>query len=204
MFALRGLHDERSFSVFRAPLFVKSASRKPGSPWIHRDDADSGPKPSGYPERSGRDCAGEDRSGKTAAFGLGILNAIDTADRSVQALVLCPTRELADQVTHEIRRLARALPNTKLVTLCGGKPFGPQRVSLKHGVHIVIGTPGRILDHLERGSLNLHRMKILVLDEADRMLDMGFEEAVSAIIKKASGRKQTCCSRQHSRLRYRR
>jgi ATP-independent RNA helicase DbpA len=109
----------------------------------------------------------------------------------VQALILCPTRELADQVTQEVRRLARALPNTKLVTLCGGKPIGPQRVSLKHGVHIVIGTPGRILDHLEKRSLNLDRMKVLVLDEADRMLDMGFEEAVSAIVKKASTRKQT-------------
>lgn len=130
-------------------------------------------------------------SGKTAAFGIGMLERVDPARFDVQALVLCPTRELADQVGKEIRRLARSIPNIKLVLLCGGKPFGPQRASLENGAHIVVGTPGRIQDHLDRASLKLGQLKTLVLDEADRMLDMGFGEAVEQIIARTPRSRQT-------------
>jgi ATP-independent RNA helicase DbpA len=130
-------------------------------------------------------------SGKTAAFGIGLLAQINPRHFGVQALVLCPTRELAEQVSGEIRRLARHIPNIKLVTLCGGKPFGPQKVSLEHGAHIVVGTPGRILDHLNRKSLELGGLKAVVLDEADRMLDMGFAEDMSKIISRTPKTRQT-------------
>ncbi|MFV2089905.1 MAG: ATP-dependent RNA helicase DbpA [Pseudomonadales bacterium] len=142
---------------------------------------------------SGRDLIARARtgSGKTAAFGLCLLEQINPRFFGVQALVLCPTRELADQVGKELRRLAQATPNIKLVSLCGGKPFGPQRGSLKHGAHIVVGTPGRILDHLTRGTLQLHGLKTLVLDEADRMLDMGFSDAMSRIVAKTPTKRQT-------------
>ena len=103
-------------------------------------------------------------SGKTAAFGLALLHRLDITQIRLQALVLCPTRELADQVTQEIRRLARAEENIKVLTLCGGSPMRPQVDSLIHGAHIVVGTPGRILDHIERGSLDLRGINTLVLD----------------------------------------
>ena len=97
-------------------------------------------------------------SGKTAAFAIGLLNKLDAQSYSTQALVLCPTRELAEQVAAEIRRLASAIPNIKLLTLCGGKPMGPQLASLRRDPHIVVGTPGRILKHLEKETLHLeHR-----------------------------------------------
>jgi ATP-independent RNA helicase DbpA len=130
-------------------------------------------------------------SGKTAAFGIGLLNKINPRFFGVQALILCPTRELADQVGKELRRLARGTPNIKLVLLCGGKPFGPQKGSLEHGAHIAVGTPGRIQDHLRKETLNLGQLKVLVLDEADRMLDMGFLEAMNEIISKTPKRRQT-------------
>jgi ATP-dependent RNA helicase DbpA len=130
-------------------------------------------------------------SGKTAAFGIGILSRMEMTSSRVQALVLCPTRELADQVGKELRRLARFTDNIKVLTLCGGIPFGPQSVSLEHGAHIVVGTPGRLLDHLRRGSLDLTGLQTLVLDEADRMLDMGFQEEISAIIAATPEKKQT-------------
>jgi ATP-independent RNA helicase DbpA len=130
-------------------------------------------------------------SGKTAAFGVGLLVHVNPRHFGVQALVLCPTRELAEQVSKEIRRLARHIPNIKLVTLCGGKPFGPQKGSLEHGAHIVVGTPGRILDHLSRRSLDLSGLKALVLDEADRMLDMGFSDDMKKIISKTPRSRQT-------------
>ncbi|HRE16256.1 MAG TPA: DEAD/DEAH box helicase, partial [Rhodocyclaceae bacterium] len=113
-------------------------------------------------------------SGKTAAFALPLLTNLNPRRFAVQALVLCPTRELADQVTKEIRRLARATDNIKILSLVGGSTMRPQMASLEHGAHIVVGTPGRIMDHMERGSLNLEALNTLVLDEADRMLDMGF------------------------------
>ncbi|MCF6282277.1 MAG: ATP-dependent RNA helicase DbpA [Candidatus Polarisedimenticolaceae bacterium] len=130
-------------------------------------------------------------SGKTAAFGIGLLHKLNVANYRIQALVLCPTRELADQVGKEIRRLARCQPNTKLVSLCGGKPFGPQVGSLEHGAHIVVGTPGRILKHIKKGTLLLRNVETLVLDEADRMLDMGFYDDIAAVVAETSNKRQT-------------
>ncbi len=130
-------------------------------------------------------------SGKTAAFGIGLLEQINPRFFAVQTLVLCPTRELADQVGKELRRLARSIPNIKLVLLCGGKPFGPQKGSLEHGAHIVVGTPGRIQDHLRRETLKLKDLKTLVLDEADRMLDMGFFDVMTEIITQTPESRQT-------------
>ncbi len=130
-------------------------------------------------------------SGKTAAFGIGILHNLEPQEYKMQALVLCPTRELADQVSKELRRLARAIPNTKILTLCGGVPTAPQYASLEHQPHIVVGTPGRILQHLQKGSLKTNSLTMLVLDEADRMLDMGFSEDIMQIIDMTPSKRQT-------------
>ncbi|WP_342652165.1 ATP-dependent RNA helicase DbpA [Vibrio metschnikovii] len=142
---------------------------------------------------AGRDVIGQGKtgSGKTAAFGLGVLSNLDVKRFRVQALVLCPTRELADQVATEIRTLGRAIHNIKILTLCGGMPMGPQIGSLEHGAHILVGTPGRILDHLEKGRIDLSELNTLVLDEADRMLEMGFQDALDAIIAQAPTVRQT-------------
>ncbi len=142
---------------------------------------------------NGKDVIGQGKtgSGKTAAFGLSLLTNLNVKRFRVQSLVLCPTRELADQVAKEIRRLARTIHNIKVLTLCGGVPMGPQIGSLEHGAHILVGTPGRILDHLERGRINLAELNTLVLDEADRMLDMGFQDALDAIIAEAPKQRQT-------------
>lgn len=134
---------------------------------------------------------GKTGSGKTAAFGLGILQKLDVKNFEVQSLVLCPTRELADQVAKEIRRLARAINNIKVLTLCGGMPFGPQIGSLQYGAHIIVGTPGRVEDHLSKKTLNLNTLTTLVLDEADRMLDMGFQKSLDTILRKIPGKRQT-------------
>ena len=130
-------------------------------------------------------------SGKTAAFALALLHRLDPRSFDVQALVLCPTRELADQVTQEIRRLARAEDNVKVLTLSGGSPIRPQAESLEHGAHVIVGTPGRTIDHLDRGSLNIDTINTLVLDEADRMLDMGFHDDISFIASHAPKDRQT-------------
>ena len=130
-------------------------------------------------------------SGKTAAFALPLLANLNPRRFAVQALVLCPTRELAEQVTQEIRRLARAEDNIKILTLCGGAPLRAQTASLAHGAHIVVGTPGRILDHLARESLALDALNTLVLDEADRMLDMGFAEDIANVIQHCPKQRQT-------------
>ena len=130
-------------------------------------------------------------SGKTAAFGLGLLNKLDVANFQSQALVLCPTRELADQVSKEIRRLARGIPNIKILTLCGGAPLGPQLASLQHSPHVIVGTPGRVLKHLRRQTVTLGELQTLVLDEADRMLDMGFSDELDAILEFVPKTRQT-------------
>jgi ATP-independent RNA helicase DbpA len=130
-------------------------------------------------------------SGKTAAFALALLANLNPRRFAVQSLVLCPTRELADQVTTEIRRLARAEENIKVVTLCGGVALRGQTASLGHGAHIVVGTPGRILDHLERGNLDLSALNTLVLDEADRMLDMGFADDIATVARQCPANRQT-------------
>ena len=130
-------------------------------------------------------------SGKTAAFGLALLSKLDPDAIRAQALVLCPTRELADQVSKEIRRLASGIPNIKLLTLCGGIPLRPQLASLQHPPHVVVGTPGRIQELLQQDGLDLSALRVLVLDEADRMLDMGFEPALTDILKKMPKQRQT-------------
>jgi len=130
-------------------------------------------------------------SGKTAAFALPLLTKLNPRHFGVQAMVLCPTRELADQVTQEMRRLARFADNIKILSLVGGSTMRPQRDSLEHGAHIVVGTPGRIMDHIERGSLKLDGINTLVLDEADRMLDMGFYDDIAFVVKQIPTERQT-------------
>jgi len=141
----------------------------------------------------GKDMIGQGKtgSGKTAAFGLGLLHKLNVKSYKIQSIVLCPTRELADQVASEIRKLARAIHNIKILTLCGGAPFGPQIGSLEHGAHIVVGTPGRIEEHLRKKTLKLDHVEMLVLDEADRMLDMGFQDAIDDIVEKIPTNRQT-------------
>lgn len=145
------------------------------------------------PILAGRDVIAMARtgSGKTAAFGIGLVEHLNPRHFAVQGLVLCPTRELADQVAKALRELARAVPNVKVLTLCGGVAIGPQIGSLSHGAHLVVGTPGRVQDHLRKGTLSLDHLKTLVLDEADRMLDMGFREAIDDILAQAPARRQT-------------
>ena len=130
-------------------------------------------------------------SGKTAAFALNLLTQLNPRHFGVQSLVLCPTRELADQVATEIRRLAAASDNIKVVTLCGGVPLRGQLATLEHGAHVVVGTPGRVLDHLQRQSLQLDGLRTLVLDEADRMLDMGFADDIAAVVRSCPAQRQT-------------
>ncbi|MBS3802974.1 MAG: ATP-dependent RNA helicase DbpA [Oleiphilaceae bacterium] len=130
-------------------------------------------------------------SGKTAAFGIGLIEQLNVRHFAVQGLVLCPTRELADQVAKALRELARGRQNIKVVTLCGGVGIGPQIGSLSHGAHLVVGTPGRVQDHLRKGTLVLDHLRALVLDEADRMLDMGFQDSIDDIIAKLPETRQT-------------
>jgi len=130
-------------------------------------------------------------SGKTAAFGIGLLNKLDVKRFRVQSLVLCPTRELADQVAKELRNIAKFTHNVKILTLVGGASFGVQLGSLKHQAHIIVGTPGRVLKHLKKETLNLENLNTLVLDEADRMLDMGFIEEIQEVLSFAPKERQT-------------
>ena len=130
-------------------------------------------------------------SGKTAAFGIGVLDRLDVKKFRVQSLILCPTRELADQVAKELRMIAKFRHNVKILTLCGGVAFYPQVNSLRHFAHIIVGTPGRILKHLDKESLDLQNMQTLVLDEADRMLDMGFIEEIQKVLSYAPQQRQT-------------
>ena len=141
----------------------------------------------------GRDLIGQAKtgSGKTAAFGIALLEPLNPRYFGCQALVLCPTRELADQVSKELRRLARSADNIKILTLCGGVPLGPQIGSLEHGAHVIVGTPGRIQEHLRKGTLKLDGLNTLVLDEADRMLDMGFYDSIADVIGQTPERRQT-------------
>ncbi|WP_018576517.1 ATP-dependent RNA helicase DbpA [Legionella shakespearei] len=130
-------------------------------------------------------------SGKTAAFGLSLLNNLKISFFGAQGLILCPTRELADQVGQALRRLACMMPNVKVINLSGGIPMKPQLDSLRHGAHIIVGTPGRVLKHLLKGTLNLEQLRTLVLDEADRMLDMGFLDDIKTIISSCNRQRQT-------------
>jgi len=141
----------------------------------------------------GKDVIGQAKtgSGKTAAFGLGLLQKLDVKRFRIQTLVLCPTRELADQVAKEIRRLARAVHNVKVLTLCGGKPLGPQIGSLEHGAHIIVGTPGRVEEHVRKQTLKLTDVDMFILDEADRMLEMGFQDSLERIVEDMPRERQT-------------
>ncbi len=130
-------------------------------------------------------------SGKTAAFGIPLILGIDTANKDPQALIMTPTRELADQVSKELRRLASYRDNVKIVTLTGGVPMRGQISSLQMGAHIVVGTPGRLQDHLSRETLPLYDIRTLVLDEADRMLELGFYEAISKIVSNLPRQRQS-------------
>lgn len=130
-------------------------------------------------------------SGKTAAFSLGVLAKLNVKRFRIQSLVLCPTRELAEQVAVEMRKLARGINNIKILTLCGGVSIGPQIGSLEHGAHIIVGTPGRVDDHIRKGTLRLDDVETLVLDEADQMLDMGFQDTLDAIIERIPQNRQT-------------
>ena len=132
-------------------------------------------------------------SGKTAAFGIGLMHKLNVKKYRIQALVLCPTRELAEQVTSELRRIARFQHNIKILKITGGMPLYRQEHSLKHKAHIVVGTPGRIAKLLSRGSLVLTDLQTVVLDEADRMLDMGFIDQINEIFKYTPTKRQTLC-----------
>ena len=141
----------------------------------------------------GRDLVGQSQtgSGKTAAFSIPAIEKIDPANRAVQALVLCPTRELAMQVAEEVAKLALFKRGVRELPIYGGASYERQFRGLDAGVQFVIGTPGRIIDHLERGSLKLDQLKMLVLDECDRMLDMGFAEDIERILESAPAERQT-------------
>jgi ATP-independent RNA helicase DbpA len=144
----------------------------------------------------GRDLIGQAKtgSGKTAAFGVPMLEKIEIRQEGhpvLQALVLCPTRELSAQVARELRRLGTKKIGLRVVELSGGVPGGPQRAQLENGVQVAVGTPGRVLDHLTRGKLDLSRLKIFVLDEADRMLEMGFQEEMDGILGHLPESRQT-------------
>ncbi len=141
----------------------------------------------------GRDLIGQSKtgSGKTAAFTLPILQKLNLGERYVQALILCPTRELCMQVAREVRKLGRHHSGLQVLILSGGHPLFPQVSSLEKGVHLVVGTPGRVLDHLNRETLDLRKISFLVLDEADRMLDMGFREDMEKILGNTPKNRQT-------------
>ncbi|MBF4768586.1 DEAD/DEAH box helicase [Nocardioides agariphilus] len=133
---------------------------------------------------TGRDVVGlaQTGTGKTAAFALPILSRLDLRQKSPQALVLAPTRELALQVCEAFERYATHLPGVHVLPVYGGQGYGVQLSALRRGVHVVVGTPGRIMDHLDRGTLDLTQLRFLVLDEADEMLNMGFAEDVETIL----------------------
>ncbi|ODV49175.1 MULTISPECIES: DEAD/DEAH box helicase [Methanohalophilus] len=140
----------------------------------------------------GKDVIGQAQTGtgKTAAFGIPALEMLDVKSKKVQVVVLCPTRELANQVAEEMSNLAK-YQNTKMLPVYGGQPIDRQIKALRRGVHIVIGTPGRVLDHIQRKTLKLDGVKMLVLDEADEMLDMGFREDIEFILSRVPSQKQT-------------
>src|SRR6185437_8051837 len=142
---------------------------------------------------AGRDLIGQSSTGtgKTAAFALAILQQLKRNERRPQALILCPTRELCAQVARDFRRLGRREAGLAVVILSGGQPMKPQLEALQRGVHVVVGTPGRALDHITRGSLALKHIATIVVDEADRMLDMGFGAEMEKILTAAPTLRQT-------------
>jgi len=185
--AARSVHN-RSFSSLALPPAQLANLESLG--YLEMTDIQAAALPQAL---AGMDLIGQAKtgSGKTAAFALPLLTRLNPRDFGTQALILCPTRELASQVASEIRRLARYQPNIKVVTLCGGQAIGPQIGSLEHGAHVVVGTPGRIKDHLRKETLSLARVNTLVLDEADRMLEMGFIDDIEEIISMTPATRQT-------------
>lgn len=145
------------------------------------------------PLLDGKDVIGQAQTGtgKTAAFGIPMIERVDASDRSVQGLVLCPTRELAMQTAGEIQKLAKYQPGISVLAVYGGQPIERQLLPLKRGVQVVVGTPGRVLDHLNRGTLTLNSVRFAVLDEADEMLDMGFREDMETILSQTNPERQT-------------
>lgn len=141
----------------------------------------------------GRDMIGQAQTGtgKTAAFGIPALESIDELNRNIQVLVLCPTRELAVQVAQEFKKLAKYKDKTNVAAIYGGEFIDKQINQLKRGVQIVVGTPGRVIDHIERGTLRLQDVKMMILDEADEMLNMGFKEDIELILKEVPASRQT-------------
>ena len=130
-------------------------------------------------------------SGKTVAFSIPIVNKLNVKNFKIQSIVLAPTRELANQIAIEIRKLSRHIHNVKVLTLCGGVPFKPQVASLRHGAHIVVATPGRMLQHIHETKVDLSSVNLLVLDEADKMLDMGFFDDILKVIENIPKERQT-------------
>src|SRR5215213_5621509 len=141
---------------------------------------------------AGRDLLGQAQTGtgKTAAFGIPLVELVDPERPVVQALVLAPTRELASQISEEIQKLATHR-GIRIATVYGGAPMGRQMLDLKLGAQVVVGTPGRIRDHLSRGTMRLNEVRYLILDEADRMLDMGFMPDVERILRRTPRTRQT-------------
>lgn len=142
---------------------------------------------------NGKDIVGQAQTGtgKTAAFGIPLLQLVDIKDRSLQALVLCPTRELAIQVAEEFRKLALFMHGIKILPVYGGQEISKQIRSLKGGVQIIIGTPGRVMDHMRRKTIRFDGLKMVVLDEADEMLNMGFREDIETILSDSPAERQT-------------
>jgi len=141
----------------------------------------------------GKDVVGQAQTGtgKTAAFGIPIIEKINQKDKFPQAIILCPTRELAIQVSEELKKLAKFKRDINTLPVYGGQPIDRQIHALRRGVQVIIGTPGRVMDHLERGTLKLDRVRMVVLDEADEMLDMGFYEDIELILKSVPKERQT-------------
>ena len=155
------------------------------------------------PLLAGRDVLGQAQTGtgKTAAFALPALARLEAAPGKPQVLVLAPTRELAIQVAEAFQTYAKHIPGFQILPIYGGQGYGPQLHALRRGVHVVVGTPGRVIDHLERGTLDLSQLRMLVLDEADEMLRMGFIDDVEAVLKKTRKRARWPCSRPRCRHR---
>ena len=141
----------------------------------------------------GKDIIGQARTGtgKTAAFGIPLVELVDRDQKALQAMVLCPTRELAVQIADELKRIALLTEGLSITAVYGGRAMGQQTQELESGTQIVVGTPGRIMDHIERGALNMDNIRIMVLDEADEMLNMGFREDIGKILELTSGDRQT-------------
>ncbi|MDO5556701.1 MAG: DEAD/DEAH box helicase [Clostridia bacterium] len=170
-----------------------------------QDDIKRGLRDNGYIEATqiqekaipcileGKDIIGQSKTGtgKTAAYGLPILQNIDKGSKKVQAIVLCPTRELALQVANEVKRFYKYVENVKCTAIYGGESIERQIKDLKRGVQIVIGTPGRVMDHMRRKTLKLNDVKMVILDEADEMLNMGFEEDIETILQDVPEERQT-------------